>query len=88
MTTYLLFNLGTHGERAMQDLSGRLSKEERVEAEILDADSPRGIQLAENYDVMGRPAVILVREDGSPVKIWQGADDMPAPSEIGYLTRQ
>jgi hypothetical protein len=88
MTTYLLYNRDTPGERSMEALAKRLADEEQVDPELLDADSPRGIQLAENYDLMGRPAVLLVRDDGSPVKAWQGADDMPAPGEVGYLSRQ
>jgi hypothetical protein len=72
----------------MEALAERLERDEKVEPELLDADSPRGIQLCENYELLGRPAVIVVRDDGSPIKAWQGADDVPAPSEIGYLTRQ
>jgi hypothetical protein len=55
---------------------------------LVDADSPRGIQLSENYDVTGRPAVLLAREDGSPVQVWQGADKLPAPAEVGYMAHQ
>jgi hypothetical protein len=87
MKAYLLFNKGTPNERVVNDLSERL-KEADVDTELLDADSPRGIQLAENYDILGRPAVALMREDGSPVQIWQGEDGMPQVTDVSYLVHQ
>jgi hypothetical protein len=87
MIAYVLYNRNTPAERMAEDLVRRL-KDAQVEAELMDADSPRGIQLAENYDVMGRPAVMLVKTDGTPVQIWQGADSLPVPSDVAYLARQ
>jgi hypothetical protein len=86
MKTYLLYNLGTPMERWVMDLAERL-KRERVEVELVDADSPRGIQLSENYDVMGRPAVMIVKDDGAPVQVWQGEDGLPLVNDIVYLAR-
>lgn len=85
MITYVLFNRGTAHERTTADLHERLKKEQ-LDTELVDADSPRGIQLAENYDVLGRPAVILVRDDGSPIQVWQGVDSMPSPSDVAYFS--
>ena len=84
MITYVLYNKNTPNERVAEDLGDRLEREQ-LQVEMLDADSPRGIQLAENYDIMARPAVALIRDDGSPVQIWQGEDGMPMPSEVEYL---
>jgi hypothetical protein len=68
-------------------LAKRLT-DEQVEAELLDADSPRGIQLAESYDVMARPAVVLIKDDGTPMQVWQGEDSLPAPADVAYLAHQ
>ena len=87
MVTYVLYNKATPGERLAEKLGDDLKKDQ-VEVELIDADSAHGIQLAESYDIMGRPAVLLMKSDGAPVKVWQGEDDMPSPSEIGYLSRQ
>ncbi len=87
MIAYILFNKATAAERLAADLNERL-KREQVNSELLDADSPRGIQLAEHYDVTGRPAVILATEDGSPMQIWEGADSLPSPSDVSYLAHQ
>jgi hypothetical protein len=87
MVAYVLYNKQTPGERTAEDFAKRLEGEQ-VEVELLDADSPRGIQMAEHYDIMGRPAVALVREDGSPVQVWQGEDGMPTPADVSYLAHQ
>ena len=86
MVTYLLFNKGTLGARWAEQTVQQL-EHEQVTAELIDADSPRGIQLAENYDVLGRPAIVMVKDDGTPVQIWQGQDNMPLISDIGCYAR-
>ena len=87
MIAYLLYNKQTAAERQMADLNERLGREQ-VETELVDADSPRGIQLAEHYDLVGRPAVALVTEDGSPIQVWQGEEGMPTPADVSYLAHQ
>jgi hypothetical protein len=87
MIAYVLYNKATEAERLATDLVDRLKKEQ-VEAELLDADSPRGIDLAEHYDILGRPAVVLVRDDGTPMQTWQGPDGLPSVSDVAYLAHQ
>lgn len=87
MMVYLLYTKNTAAERTVTELGERF-KREQLEPELLDADSPRGIQLAENYDILGRPAVLLLKADGAPIKVWQGEDGLPTPSEVAYLAHQ
>jgi hypothetical protein len=87
MSVYVIYNKDTPGERIAADFLERL-KTEQVDAELLDADSPRGIQLCENYDILGRPAVAIIREDGSPTQVWQGEESMPVPTDVAYLVHQ
>jgi len=87
MLTYVIYNKDTPAERQSADLVDRLVAAQ-VDAELLDADSPRGIQLCENYDIMSRPAVALMRADGSPMQIWQGEDSLPSVSDVSYLVHQ
>lgn len=87
MNVYLLYNRQTRGERQMSDYAKRLD-DAQAPYELLDADSPQGINLAEAFDVMGRPAIVVSRNDGSPVQIWQDAESFPPPSEISYLAHQ
>ncbi len=87
MIAYVLYNKDTLAERQTASLCERL-KREQVETELIDADSPRGVQLAEHYDVMGRPAVVLVTNEGTPMQVWQGADGLPSAGDVAYLAHQ
>lgn len=87
MIAYVLFNKNTPAERACEAWAERI-KREQVEVELVDADSPRGIQLAENYDVLSRPAVILVGANGSPVQSWDCQEGLPIPGDVAYLAHQ
>ena len=71
----------------MEEMKKQLTEAD-VEVELVNADSPGGIGLAEAYDVMGRPAVVLIREDGTLVQAWQGADGLPTVSVVSYLAHQ
>ena len=87
MTAYILYNLGTPAEGWAKDFGERL-KREQVDNELLDADSPRGIDLAEHYDVLARPAIVLLKDDGAVMGVWQGEETIPPVSEIAYLAHQ
>ena len=86
MIAYLLYNRGTAAEGRVADLARRLEPLQ-VEYKLVDADSPEGINLAEDHDLLGRPAVILARSDGSPVQTWEG-EELPTPADISYLAHQ
>ncbi|GAC1603452.1 MAG: hypothetical protein NVS3B29_08050 [Candidatus Saccharimonadales bacterium] len=87
MQIIILYNRATSGERTAAQLAERL-KTAQAEVDLLDADSARGIQLAETHDIMGRPAVMVLSNDGTPVQVWQGEDSLPTPSELAYYARQ
>lgn len=87
MTAYLIYNRQTPTEGQMTTLKDRL-EQEKVDCELIDADSPRGIGMVEAYDLMARPAVVLMRADGTPVQTWQGDDQIPPVADISYLAHQ
>ena len=87
MVAYVLYNRDSENERPAADLAKRL-KDEQVQAELLDADSSRGIQMAENYEVFARPSVVLVKDDGTPIEVWQGLEGLPSPADVAYLAHQ
>ena len=53
--------------------------------EVKDVDTRDGGAMASLYDVMAFPAILVLADDGSLVKDWQG-DNLPLMEEIiGYL---
>jgi len=86
MTVYLLYNKSTAAERKMAELSQKL-EEARVNFELVDADTPRGIAVATDYDVMARPAIILTSHDGGVLEVWPEEDRFPSVQELAYRDR-
>ena len=86
MTVYLLYNKATAAERKMAQLSEKL-QEAKVNFELVDADSPAGIAVAENYDVLARPAIILTSHDGGVLEVWPREDQFPSVGELAYRDR-
>jgi hypothetical protein len=81
MTAYLFYTKGTPNERQMQDLAKELDRRQ-VKTELVEADSPHGIQLSENYDILARPAIVVAGADGAAIVQWQ--DELPPASDISY----
>lgn len=50
---------------------------------VHDSDSRDSIAILEIYQVFNTPAVLVCREDGSPVAIWQHT--LPTLSDISYF---
>ena len=86
MTVYLLFNKDTAAERKMADFEAKLI-EARVRVELVDADTPKGIAVAADYDLMARPAIALTTADGSLLDTWTEEDRFPSVQELSYRDR-
>lgn len=84
MAVILLFTKGSREVRDLERLADELHRE-RVESELVDADSPRGIGITTTYDILSRPAVLLTSIDGQLVQVW--TDRIPRTAEIVHLTR-
>ncbi len=58
-----------------------------ITSQGIDADTPTGAGMAEAYDIMSFPSVVMMREDGVAQKVWQG--NVPTNNEIheaiGYI---
>jgi hypothetical protein len=52
---------------------------------VLDFDSREGAATASLYDVLAQPGIVVVGDDGSCVKSWQG-NDLPLLEEVAGYT--
>lgn len=74
-------------ETFVHDLQIRHGVDER-HLEVLDYDSRNGSAIASMYDLVTQPAILVVGNDGSYVKDWQGAS-LPTLEEVaGYVYSQ
>ena len=68
MIAYLFYTKDSPGEDEMQRLAEELRRSQ-VDSELVEADSPHGIALSENYDVVVRPAVVLAGVRAAPPRL-------------------
>jgi hypothetical protein len=57
------------------------SRHQTDHVEPVDIDTREGIALASLYDIMQYPAIMVIQNDGSVQKVWQG-DALPLMDEI------
>lgn len=53
--------------------------------QVLNYDSREGSAMANLYDVMTQPAILIINDDGGYVKHWEGSE-LPLQEEVaGYV---
>jgi len=73
---------GRETEEYVHDYQSRHS--DRVE--MVSVDTREGSALASLYDVVQYPAILVLREDGYPQQMWQGAA-LPLMDEVAAYAR-
>jgi hypothetical protein len=61
------------------------NRHEGGKIEILDIDSRDGNATATLYGIMQYPAILALRNDGSTLHMWEGAQ-LPMMDEVAYYT--
>lgn len=57
------------------------------ELELIDAESPEGVDLARLHDILNIPAIIVREDDGGFVQSWVEIEKWPTISELSYYTQ-
>lgn len=81
MLAYVLFTKNSAHSGAAEYFAEDLQRR-RVETKLIEADSVEGSRLTKLYDLVSRPAVALVRQDGTLIEVWQ--HELPPTSEVSY----
>jgi hypothetical protein len=53
--------------------------------EVMDVNTRDGYATATLYDIMQYPAILVLRDDGSILKSWEG-ESLPMMDELAYYT--
>ena len=56
------------------------------ELEVLDPESPEGVDFCRTYDIMILPTMIAITNDGALQNSWQGLP-LPTISEVSYYVQ-
>lgn len=86
MKILILYRPQSEHARKVEEFVHDFEKQEfGRKVDLVDQDSPGGIEKAGLYDILQFPAVLAVRDDGQIAQSWQG-EPLPLMNEVaGYL---
>lgn len=57
-----------------------------INYQFIDADSKEAVSYLELYNITDFPAIIITKDDGSLIELWQ--KDFPSPENISHFYHQ
>lgn len=83
MKTLLLYRPNSEHERLVLDYLRDFKMQTGKDLPTMDVDSPEGMQLCQDYDIVQYPAIIATDNDGHVQNTWIG-EPLPRISEVSY----
>lgn len=88
MKAIVLYRPQSEFARAVEEFTHDFKTRTPYDIELTDVDSSEGTALAELYDVMDYPTVIVSKDDGQLIKSWTGTP-LPLVNDVaGYVRGQ
>lgn len=86
MKAIVLYRPESEFSRAVEEFVHDFRAKSSQTLQLVDIDTTEGAALAELHDVLENPAVLVLRDDGQPVKSWTGVPLPLINDVIGHLT--
>ena len=87
MRTVVIYKDKTDYARTVTDFLRDFKYQTGNDLEILNPDTPEGIQFCNTYDIVEYPTIIAVSNDGVMQNLWRGLP-LPTISEVSYYVQQ
>ena len=85
MKSLIIYNPNSDHARAVEEFNKHLHMRSGRELDLVSTETKEGANLSTVYDILKYPAILITRDDGSLVSLWQNGD-MPLIDEVlGYL---
>jgi hypothetical protein len=84
MKVVVLYRPNSEFARSVEDFMRSLRELHSLDdrhLEVINYDSREGSAMASVYDIMSQPAILIVNDDGSYVKHWEGSS-LPLQEEV------
>jgi hypothetical protein len=82
MKVLVLYRPNSEHGRVVEDFIHDYQARQHVgRIEVLSVDTRDGMAMASLYDIMQYPAILVLRNDGGVVRVWQG-EALPLMSEV------
>jgi hypothetical protein len=80
----MLYRPNSEHERQVLDYLRDIKMQTGRDLEMVDVDTPQGMEMCRIYDIMDYPAIIVFNDDGHMQNSWVGRDSLPRIGEISY----
>ena len=87
MKVIILRKLNAETDTQLQGYLRDFEQRTGKQIELMDADSKEGVELAQVYDILQFPAILVPEDTGELVQAWSEIDKWPTISELGYYTQ-
>jgi hypothetical protein len=85
MKAVFLYRPNSEFARIVEEYAHDFEKERGKELELISLDTVEGSDMAQLYDIVEYPALLVIRDDGQLSKLWQGSQ-LPLKDEVvGFL---
>jgi hypothetical protein len=86
MKVVIVYRPNSEKARLVEEFARDIDRQQNVQPQLVDVDSPEGIAMVSLYDIMSYPAVIVTREDGELIQYWAN-DQLPLMQEVAAFAR-
>ncbi len=85
MKLLALYHLEGENSTITDEYLRQVSQRTSMDIEKVNIESPQGSALAETYDMVEYPALLIIQDDGQVLKFWQGINFPLVDELVGYL---
>lgn len=86
MKVVVIYKDNTDYAREVTDYLRDFKQQTGHDLEILDPESPDGVDFCRTYDILRFPSLIAISDEGQMQNIWQGTP-LPTISEVSYYVK-
>jgi hypothetical protein len=86
MKVVILYRPNSEKARLVEEYAHDISRQQNVQPQLIDVDTPEGSAMVSLYDIMSYPAVVVTREDGQLVQFW-AEEQLPLMQEVAASAR-
>lgn len=85
MKAVILYRPNSEGSRIVEEYARDFERSRGKQIELISLNTREGAATASMYDMMQNPGLMVLRDDGQMVAVWQGMQ-LPLMNEVaGYL---
>ncbi len=84
MKAVILYRPNSEFDTSVNEYVREFGRETGKTIALVDQDSPQGSEIANLYEVMQFPAIVVFRDDGSFAQSWIEREKWPTISELSY----